>query len=305
METKKTTKPPTSTPIPPQTPATASAKRPKFLTVLCILSFVGVGLSIIFGVFNYLTYAAASSLTTAALDAAGGAAKEGQQFANAFADALGIDYGKLKLVTLIQILLNLPILAGVILMWKQKKLGYFIYAPIELIQAALPLIMGLGLLGGATAIISIVFAITFIVLYGINLKHMQGGKKKEDAAQTATPTTDKPVTSKPTTANTTTTPAAAGTFYEVRLSNVSCNPVGATYKVGMTVIAKKFVVDKTGKEKEEIINDEIQIGMVKNGKEIYLKSYRFTKTTTALSLTLDQKPDKIGVDPYNKLAERV
>lgn len=96
-----------------------------------------------------------------------------------------------------------------------------------------------------------------------------------------------------------------GTFYEIRLSNVSCNPVGATHKVGMTVTAKKFVVDKTGKEKEEIINDEIQIGMVKNGKEIYLKSYRFTKTVTALSLTLDQKPDKIGVDPYNKLAERV
>ena len=96
-----------------------------------------------------------------------------------------------------------------------------------------------------------------------------------------------------------------GIYYEVRLSNVSSVPVGVTFKVAMTVTAKKFVVDaKTGKEKEEVINDEIQIGMMKAGKEIYLKSYRFTKTVTSLSLTLDQKPDKIGVDPYNKLAER-
>jgi hypothetical protein len=44
--------------------------------------------------------------------------------------------------------------------------------------------------------------------------------------------------------------------------------------------------------------------MLKGGKEIYLKSYKFTKTTTLLNLTIDQKPDKIGVDPYNKLPER-
>ncbi len=65
-----------------------------------------------------------------------------------------------------------------------------------------------------------------------------------------------------------------------------------------------MVDSKTGKEKEDVINDEIQIGMVKGGKEIYLKSYRFTKTITTLSLSIDQKPDKIGIDPYNKLQEK-
>lgn len=109
-------------------------------------------------------------------------------------------------------------------------------------------------------------------------------------------------TALPTTTNTT---ANGGKFYEIRISNVTCVPIGATYKVGMTVTAKKFANDSvTKKEKEEMINDEIQIGMLKDGKEIYLKSYKFTKTTTALNLTLDQKPDKIGVDPYNKLPEK-
>jgi hypothetical protein len=106
-------------------------------------------------------------------------------------------------------------------------------------------------------------------------------------------------------ASTAITALKGGIYYENRISNVSCTQVGAVYKVSLTITAKKFVVDaKTGKAKEEMINDEIQIGMLKGDKEIYLKSYKFTKTITSLSLSLDQKPDKIGIDPYNKLQER-
>ncbi|MGB3948871.1 MAG: hypothetical protein WBM13_12870 [Bacteroidia bacterium] len=265
------------------------ATRPKFLTILTILSFIGIAISIVMNILSYFTYKATASVAAVA-------------GADAIVDAVGLNSGKWATVVLIQALLNLPILAGVLLMFKQKKLGYYIYAPFEIIQAALPLIMGLGLLGGLSAIVSIVIAIVFVVLYALNLKSMYDFKKEFVVAE-KTPTANviqqkqavAPVGNlKPGTV-----------FYEIRLSNVSCTAVGATFKVGMTVTAKKFVVDiKTGKEKEEVINDEIQIGMVKAGKEIYLKSYRFTKTVTALSLTLDQKPDKIGVDPYNKLPER-
>jgi hypothetical protein len=263
--------------------------RPKFLTILSILSFVGIAISIVMNILSYFTYKEAASLT----DSAG---------VNAIADAVGIDSNKWALVVLIQALLNLPILAGVLLMFKQKKLGYFIYAPFEVIQAALPIIMGLGLLGSLSAIVSIVIAIVFVVLYALNLKSMHGLKKEATANEkTPTPAVTAQKQAPATVGNT----KPGGVYYEIRLSNVSSTPVGVTFKVGMTVTAKKFVVDaKTGKEKEEIINDEIQIGMMKAGKEIYLKSYRFTKTVTALSLTLDQKPDKIGVDPYNKLPER-
>lgn len=283
------------------TDSTLPAKRPTFLTVLCILSFVGIGISIVSLVITYLGLLAAASLTESFNAAA--TANGAKDAVNATMDAIGVSPSKMAWVTLIQLVLNLPILAGVILMWKRKKLGYFIYAPLEIIQAILPLIMGFGFAtGAALAIIGLLFPVAFVVMYGLNLKHMQGMKtavKPADVKGPVTPAAQKQAA--------VATPAAnGGPFYEVRLSNVSCTPVGATFKVGMTVSAKKFVVDsKTGKEKEETINDEIQIGMVKNGKEVYLKSYRFTKTVTALSLTLDQKPDKIGVDPYNKLAEKV
>lgn len=263
--------------------------RPKFLTVLSILSFVGIAISIVMNILSYFTYKAAATIT----DVAG---------VGAIADAVGLDSNKWALVVLIQALLNLPILAGVLLMFKQKKLGYYIYAPFEIIQAALPLMMGLGLIGGLAAIVSILIAIIFVVLYALNLKSMQGLKKESIATEkTPVASTTAQKQSVATVGNT----KPGGVYYEIRLSNVSCTPVGVTFKVGMTVTAKKFVVDaKIGKEKEEVINDEIQIGMMKAGKEIYLKSYRFTKTVTSLSLTLDQKPDKIGVDPYNKLPER-
>ncbi len=278
------------------------AKRPKFLTVLCILSFVGIGISIVSGIISYFSYSALASAGNALSNSLGGlenGEKAGQAL-NSMMGAIGLDPNKWALVVLIQTALNLPILAGVLLMWKQKKLGYYIYAPIELIQPVLPLIMGLGLAGGLTAIGGLVFAVTFVVLYGLNLKHMHSnGNNKPMEKTTAAPATQKQTTPASSTA------AKGNSIYEVRLSNVSCIPVGTTYKVGMTVTAKKFAVDSTGKEKEEMINDDIQIGMVKNGKEIYLKSYKFTKTATPLSLTLDQKPDKIGIDPYNKLSERV
>lgn len=270
------------------------AGRPKFLTILSILSFVGIAISIVMNIMSYFTNKAF------ALAAVSPTAKQGLEgLTNAL---VGIDYDKWALVALIQALLNLPILAGVLLMFKQKKLGYFIYAPFEIIQAALPLFMGLGLIGGLTAIVSIVIAVVFVVLYALNLKSMQGLKKTATAAEKIPVP---PATAQKQAVAAVGSTKPGGVYYEIRLSNVSCTPVGVTFKVGMTVTAKKFVVDaKIGKEKEEVINDEIQIGMMKAGKEIYLKSYRFTKTVTSLSLTLDQKPDKIGVDPYNKLPER-
>lgn len=148
-----------------------------------------------------------------------------------------------------------------------------------------------------------------IIAYIVLILVMPKAKPTADSSNTTNPqkgATTETKQAASTTAQKSTTASVSGTpYYEVRLTNVTCIPVGATFKVGLTVIAKKFVTDsKTGKLKEDVINDEIQIGMVKNGKEIYLKSYKFTKAETSLSLTLDQKPDKIGIDPYNKLPEK-
>jgi len=125
------------------------------------------------------------------------------------------------------------------------------------------------------------------------------GNPKSDAVNDKTETTSN---KKQTPANVTV--SKNGPFYETRVTNVTCVPEGTSFKVGLRITAKKFLIDAAGKEKEVMINNDIQIGMMKDGKEIYLKNYKFTKPITSLSLVLSQKPDKIGIDPYNLLPEK-
>lgn len=154
------------------TGAATPAKRPTFLTVLCILSFVGVAFSLIGGIMGYFSY---STLASAG-DMFGGMKAEGAEemgeAMNAMADVMGLDYGKMAMNSLVVALLNIPILIGVLMMWKQKKTGFFIYAATELIQAVVPFIIVGGLAGGISGVLYAIVAIVFIVLYGLNLKHM-------------------------------------------------------------------------------------------------------------------------------------
>ncbi len=154
------------------TGAAMPAKRPTFLTVLCILSFVGVAFSLIGGIMNYFTYSTLASAGSMFNNMGADGGKEMGDAMNAMADVMGLDYGKMAMVALIQALLNIPILIGVLMMWKQKKTGFYVYAAFEIIQPALPLIMGLGLVGGIMATVGLIFGVVFVVLYGLNLKHM-------------------------------------------------------------------------------------------------------------------------------------
>ncbi len=153
--------------------AAEPAKRPTFLTVLCILSFVGIAISLIGGIMSYFTYSALANTGNLLGNMASNAG--GQQMGDAMnkaMDAFGMDPSKMAMNSLVVALLNIPLLIGVLMMWKQKKTGFFIYAAIELIQAIMPLIIVGGLMGGLSVILYIIVAIVFIVLYGVNLKSM-------------------------------------------------------------------------------------------------------------------------------------
>jgi hypothetical protein len=152
---------------------TLEVKRPTFLTVLCILTFVGAGLNLIMSIVNYFSYSAMASTGGNFLNSLGGGESDQlAQSVGALAEAFGMDFEKMAMVSLIQALINIPILIGALLMWKQKKAGFYVYTAFELTQPIIPLAMGLGMLGGMMAVFGIVFAVIFIVLYALNLKHM-------------------------------------------------------------------------------------------------------------------------------------
>lgn len=124
-------------------------KRPAFLTVLCILSFVGSGISLL-GIL----------LFTVAAGALGGMLKSIPGMGALMGAGIGLSIGLL--------ILNAGTLFGAIKMWKLEKMGFYIYVAAYLLQVILPLIFGMPF-----SALSLLWPVVFIVLYGLNLKHLK------------------------------------------------------------------------------------------------------------------------------------
>ncbi len=147
------------------------AQRPVFITVLCILTFSGAGLTIITSLFSIFTM---GQLETSM-----------NNMNEAFGDSdIGMDFGNsyrwMKLSYVLNLVGSLLCLAGALFMWKLKRLGFYIY----IVGQLLPIIgsfmtmnsikMGaFASLGIIATIIGMMFPIAFIIMYGLNLKHMK------------------------------------------------------------------------------------------------------------------------------------
>ncbi len=146
-----------------QTNATnEAAKRPTFLTVLCILSFIAAGISIIVLLIGIAGKGMAESAgfstdaLGAGLDPALAAQMEQAKAALSWPNIIG------------GIVLSIVGLIGVIMMWKLKKKGFFIYAGAGVAGIILPLALGAGFSTFGTVITA-----GFIAMYFMNTKHMK------------------------------------------------------------------------------------------------------------------------------------
>lgn len=129
-----------------------AGKRPTFLTVLCILSFIFSGIGLIGLIILLIGMGAMSSLASAAIDAGG----------TYTGPSIGLTWAYL----IIGFLTTLIGLFGVIKMWKLQKVGFYIYTACVVIS----IIMGIVYSGfGFMSILPLVF----VVLYGLNLKAMK------------------------------------------------------------------------------------------------------------------------------------
>lgn len=152
--------------------AAMPAKRPQFLTVLCILTFIGVGIGIIGSVMGYMATMAAGAMMGMAGDMAGSAdmsAMPGMDEAMSAANA-AIQYATIILA--VGLLGSILCLVGAIMMWKQKKTGFYLYAVGELVPPVISMVL-IGMSGmGALGLLGFIVPIAFIVMYGMQLKHM-------------------------------------------------------------------------------------------------------------------------------------
>jgi hypothetical protein len=138
-----------------------AAQRPAFLTVLCILSFISAGIAIILlliaTLFAGAVTAGSSVVDTSVMTAEGQAAVETAQG----------QIGNIWLYLALGVTMVIVSLMGVIKMWKLKKNGFYMYTGAAIAGIIVEIAVGTGFSPVAT-----VFTVAFIVMYGLNLKHM-------------------------------------------------------------------------------------------------------------------------------------
>lgn len=149
------------------TPTTDAAKRPVFLTVLCILSFIAAGLAIL----GYITLITVMGAVTAGASALEGMSGEAGSAGAAMSEAMshGPSAGMTWAYIAVGFVTVLVSLFGVIKMWKLQKIGFFLYVGATVVS----IIMTIVYSGFSSGMMSIVFGALFIVLYGLNLKHLK------------------------------------------------------------------------------------------------------------------------------------
>jgi len=149
-------------------------QRPVFLLVLCILTFTGAGLSLISAIFSVLTMGHMEESYMQMSDAMG---RLGTDIGVNFEDS----YKWTKISNYANLFGNALCLAGALFMFKLRKIGYYMYIPGQIIPIvggylAMNSMLGGGIFAGFGMIavaFSSLFAIAFIIMYGLNFKYMR------------------------------------------------------------------------------------------------------------------------------------
>jgi hypothetical protein len=81
------------------------------------------------------------------------------------------------------------------------------------------------------------------------------------------------------------------------------------YKVILSVQSRKVKSDGSGNETPMALNDYIDIGVFSGKKDeekpLYLKKEKITQANQTFEIVVDQMPARAGIDPYNKLIDRI
>ena len=137
-------------------PLETTPQKPKFLTILCILTFIGSGMNVISGSLIFLFFDAFKVVAA--------------EMAKTF-NLPGVDMlteGP-RLFFAVSALIYAGSIAGAILMWQLRKIGFHVYTISQILLVVAP--MYFYKLPGP-GITDILFAGVFVFLYSTNLKAM-------------------------------------------------------------------------------------------------------------------------------------
>lgn len=106
------------------------------------------------------------------------------------------------------------------------------------------------------------------------------------------------------------------TLYENKAQTASAKDAGdGWYDVTLTLDAKKVYADSSGKETPAAMHDYIDVGVFaaetrdqdgrKQVNPLYLKKHQLKEGAHTVTVRVKGKPVKAGIDPYNKLIDRI
>ena len=156
-----------------------SKDRPVFLTIICILSYVGLGMNILNGLigafFGRVTLLFApfmKSLMEEEIDL--DHLPEG--FRRLAENSRSVVQKAMEYATtmsLLAVVLYVIALFGVINMWQLKKTGFYLYTGAKIFILLIPfMFLGFNFFSYLAFAINGFFVLLFIILYAVNLKHM-------------------------------------------------------------------------------------------------------------------------------------
>lgn len=159
-------------------------KRSTFLTVVCILTFIGSG----FGIFNAITNYAGAELAVASMDMAGDEMNEAMdemeesEAPEGVKDFFSTLFGDIQANLTVEIIRTEALgtgisciltLIGAILMWMLNKKGFYLYLVGIVIYIITPGVVYTGIMSTMGVAWAAFIGILFSILYGVNLKHMR------------------------------------------------------------------------------------------------------------------------------------
>jgi hypothetical protein len=155
------------------------AKRPVFLTVLCILTFVSCGLTFFSAIYGILTAGVQQRMFSMMNRMPQN--DEMPEIADRMMLAMNKAQGWLLFGHYLSLGNVLFCLFGALLMWRLKKVGFYIYTfgqllPLVTLFGMVSVFQNVPIMGTAMligSIFTVVFSAAFVVMYGLNLKHMR------------------------------------------------------------------------------------------------------------------------------------
>lgn len=163
---------------------TTQSVRPTFLTVLCILTFIGSGWSVISAMFSYSSADNAGDaieLVDEQMDEAMDEIEDNEQMTEkqkGFVEKIlsgvseTLTAENIRKMAIVSVLSSLFTLFGALFMWTLNKNGFYLYIGGILILIGGTMYVYGGLVGALSAGAAGFMGVLFIILYGLNLKHM-------------------------------------------------------------------------------------------------------------------------------------